>query len=83
MPQTDPEQLILHVVAFFIIIFLLAFLAEHIPAEGVFTQGYNGGGWSTLGLATLVGIASPLWCFIGPDVGAHMVGQFGMVSSLG
>lgn len=59
--------------AFFVTTFLLAFLPEHISAEEVFTQGYNGGGWSSLGLATLVGIASPLWCFIGPDAGAHMV----------
>jgi choline transport protein len=32
----------------------------------------NGGGWSSTGLSCLVGLSSPMWCFIGPDSGAHM-----------
>ena len=47
-------------------------MTDHAPAERVFTEFYDGGGWGSLGLATLVGIGSPLWCFVGPDAGAHM-----------
>ena len=32
----------------------------------------NGGGWPSTGLSSLVGLSSPIWCFIGPDAGAHM-----------
>lgn len=32
----------------------------------------DGGGWGSKGLSTLVGLATPIWCFIGPDAGAHM-----------
>lgn len=36
------------------------------------TRRSNGGGWSSTGLSCLVGLSSPIWCFIGPDAGAHM-----------
>jgi len=36
------------------------------------TTSSNGGGWPSTGLSCLVGLASPIWCFIGPDAGAHM-----------
>lgn len=32
----------------------------------------NGGGWPSTGLSCLIGLSSPIWCFIGPDAGAHM-----------
>ena len=47
-------------------------VTDHPPASQVFTQFYDGGGWGSYGLATLVGIGTPLWCFVGPDAGAHM-----------
>lgn len=47
-------------------------ITTHAPAEQVFTQFNDGGGWGSDGLSVLVGIGSPLWFFIGPDAGAHM-----------
>lgn len=32
----------------------------------------DGGGWGSQGLSCLVGLSTPVWCFIGPDAGAHM-----------
>ena len=32
----------------------------------------DGGGWGNIGVSCLVGLATPIWCFIGPDAGAHM-----------
>ncbi|KAK3068504.1 hypothetical protein LTR53_013875 [Teratosphaeriaceae sp. CCFEE 6253] len=57
---------------FLAFIVILWAMVDHPPAERVFTDFYDGGGWGNLGLATLVGIGSPLWCFVGPDAGAHM-----------
>jgi amino acid transporter len=47
-------------------------MAERSPAKEVFTTWTDGGGWGSLGTSALVGLATPLWCFIGPDAGAHM-----------
>jgi amino acid transporter len=47
-------------------------MADHAPAHEVFTNFYNGGGWPTTGLSCMIGLTSPIWCFIGPDAGAHM-----------
>lgn len=68
LPLVEGIMLVVHVAAFFVFIFLLAFLPSHIPTKDVFTQFYDGGGWGNIGLANLVGISTPLWCFIGPDV---------------
>lgn len=38
----------------------------------VLTSRSDGGGWGNKGLSCLVGLATPIWCFIGPDAGAHM-----------
>ena len=40
--------------------------------EAELTGSSNGGGWSSTGLSCLVGLSTPIWCFIGPDAGAHM-----------
>jgi choline transport protein len=40
--------------------------------ELLLTESSNGGGWSSTGLSCLIGLSSPIWCFIGPDAGAHM-----------
>lgn len=47
-------------------------MADHAPAERVFREFHDGGGWGSTGLSCLVGLATPVWCFIGPDAGAHM-----------
>lgn len=73
LPGTETGILILHIAAF--VVFLVIFWAtpaSHTPASDVFGNFYNGGGWPTTGLSCLVGLTSPVWCFIGPDAGAHM-----------
>jgi choline transport protein len=72
LPLTETIILVAHVIAF--IVFLVIFWAtgDHIPAHNVFTNFYNGGGWPTMGLSIMIGLTSPIWCFIGPDAGAHM-----------
>ncbi|KAF2630415.1 amino acid permease-like protein [Macroventuria anomochaeta] len=72
LPLAEGIVLVLHVFAFFAFLILFWTMAERSPADEVFTTFYDGGGWGSLGTSALVGLSTPLWCFIGPDAGAHM-----------
>ncbi|KAF2726093.1 amino acid transporter [Polychaeton citri CBS 116435] len=72
LPLAEGIVLVVHVIGFFAFLLTLWVLSDHVPAKRVFTEFQDGGGWGSIGLSTLVGLASPLWCFIGPDAGAHM-----------
>ncbi|KAJ4392761.1 hypothetical protein N0V91_011276 [Didymella pomorum] len=72
LPLAEGIVLVLHVFAFFAFLILFWTMAERSPAEEVFTTFFDGGGWGSLGTSALVGLSTPLWCFIGPDAGAHM-----------
>ncbi|KAF2110208.1 amino acid permease-like protein [Lophiotrema nucula] len=72
LPLAEGIILVLHVVAFFAFLILFWTTAERLPADEVFTTWTNGGEWSSMGVSALVGLSTPLWCFIGPDAGAHM-----------
>jgi choline transport protein len=72
LPLAEGIVLVLHVFAFFAFLILFWTMAERSPAEEVFTTWTNGGEWSSMGVSALVGLSTPLWCFIGPDAGAHM-----------
>lgn len=72
LPLAEGIVLVLHVFAFFAFLILFWTMAEQSPADEVFTSFYDGGGWGSLSVSALVGLSTPLWCFIGPDAGAHM-----------
>ena len=72
LPLAEGIVLVLHVFAFFAFLILFWTMAERSPTEEVFATWTNGGGWSSMGVSALVGLSTPLWCFIGPDAGAHM-----------
>ena len=49
--------------------------SEYLASRVVITSDplcSDGGGWGSKGVSCLVGLTSPIWCFIGPDAGAHM-----------
>lgn len=69
---TEGIFMVVHVVGFFVFIIVLWVTSQHAPASQVFTQFQDNGGWGNTGLSALVGITTPLWCFLGPDAGAHM-----------
>lgn len=50
-------------------------MGDHAPAERVFTEFHDGGSWGNTGLSCLVGLATPVWCFIGPDAGGELHGE--------
>lgn len=72
LPLAEGIFLGLHIVGFFAFLITLWVMSDHAPASQVFTQFSDGGGWGNQGLSCLVGITTPLWCFLGPDAGAHM-----------
>ena len=73
LPLTEGIFMVVHVVGFFAFIIVLWVTSEHAPAHQVFTQFEDYGGWGNTGLSVLVGITTPLWCFLGgPDASAHM-----------
>ncbi|RMZ03211.1 hypothetical protein D0860_06899 [Hortaea werneckii] len=71
LPLAEGIVLFLHVFAFFAFLLTLWIMADHAPASEVFTT-FRDPGWGSQGLSCLVGLTSPIWCFIGPDAGAHM-----------
>lgn len=72
LPLAEGIFLIVHIFGFFAFLIVLWIMSEHASASQVFGQFEDYGGWGNLGLSSLVGITTPLWCFLGPDAGAHM-----------
>ncbi|THW48713.1 amino acid transporter [Aureobasidium pullulans] len=72
LPLAEGIILVLHVLAFFAYLIVFWVMADVGSAKNVFTEFSNGGGWSSQGVSCLVGLVTPIWCFIGPDAGAHM-----------
>lgn len=72
LPLAEGIILFAHIFGFFAFLIIFWVMADHAPAEKVFTEFYDGGEWGSNGLSTLIGLTSAIWCFIGPDAGAHM-----------
>ncbi|KAF1353870.1 amino acid permease-like protein [Delphinella strobiligena] len=72
LPLAEGIVLILHVFGFFAFLIVFWTMADLGTAKTVFTSFSNGSGWSSQGVSCLVGLLTPIWCFIGPDAGAHM-----------
>ncbi|SMR44927.1 unnamed protein product [Zymoseptoria tritici ST99CH_3D1] len=72
LPLAEGVLLCVHVFGFFVFLLTFWIMADHAPASKVFTEFNDGGGWGSQGLSCLVGLSTPVWCFIGPDAGAHM-----------
>ena len=72
LPLAEGIFLVVHIVGYFAFLIVLWTMSDHAPASQVFGTFNDGGGWGNTGLSCLVGITTPLWCFLGPDAGAHM-----------
>jgi choline transport protein len=65
LPMLEGLILVLHVLGFFAIIIPLWVLAPRVPSKVVFTEFYNGGGWSSIGSACLIAQLATVFSFIG------------------
>ncbi|KAI2487155.1 Amino acid transporter [Pyrenophora tritici-repentis] len=81
LPLVEVCMLVLHVIVFFAFLVIFWTMTKREPMMNVFTTWNNYGGWSSQGLSAFVGLSTPLWCFIGPDAGAHMSEELKNASS--
>ena len=72
LPLIEGSILIIHVFGFFGILIPLWALSPRQSAKVVFTEFTNAYGWSSQGVACLVGIIGPIYSLIGPDSAVHM-----------
>ncbi|EZF28580.1 amino-acid permease [Trichophyton mentagrophytes] len=72
LPSLEGLILILHIFGFFATMITLWVMGEKSPSKEVFTEFTNFGGWSTVGVAVLVGQISPIFSFLGPDGATHI-----------
>jgi amino acid transporter len=72
LPMVEKMVLMFHLLGFFAVLIPLWALAPKSSASDVFTQFTNLGGWSTTGLAFMVGLLSPVYTLIGADSAVHM-----------
>ncbi|EHY58649.1 hypothetical protein HRR83_007371 [Exophiala dermatitidis] len=72
LPLVQNVLLIVHVFAFLATIIVLWVMAPRNSAEVAFTQFTNNGGWSTMGLALMVGQISVIYGSLCSDCTAHM-----------
>ncbi|KAF8855458.1 amino acid transporter [Acephala macrosclerotiorum] len=72
LPMVEGMVLIIHLLGFFAVLVPLWVLAPRNSAKEVFTDFLNLGGWSSKGLAFMVGLLSPVYTLIGADSAVHM-----------
>ncbi|KAF2426488.1 amino acid transporter [Tothia fuscella] len=66
--------LFLHIIGFFAVVIPLWACGPSNSSKRVFTEFYNGGGWSSIGSAVIIAQLATVFSFIGksPDAAAHM-----------
>ena len=72
LPLVEALLLVLHVVGLFAIIIVLWIMAPIAPARDVWFTFTDAGGWGSSGVATMVGLLSPVVSTIGFDCAVHM-----------
>ena len=73
LPMVQIVILILHIVGLFAIaIPLLVMAPSHNTGRVALLDFFNGGNWSTVGLATMIGLLTPLGSMLGFDCAVHM-----------
>ncbi|KAM0799525.1 amino acid/polyamine transporter I [Usnea florida] len=73
LPMVEIVILVIHILGLFaIIIPLLAMAPSRNSGQVALLDFYNGGGWSTRGLATMIGLLTPLGSMLGFDCAVHM-----------
>ena len=72
LPIVETMVLVIHLLGFFAILVPLWVLAPQSSPSEVFTEFLNLGGWSTTGLAFMVGLLSPIYTLLGADSAVHM-----------
>jgi choline transport protein len=72
LPMMETIGLVGHLAGFLVIIIPLWVMCSKNSAEEVFTSVVNNGGWSSKGLACVVGQISVIYCNLGSDSAVHI-----------
>jgi amino acid transporter len=72
LPLVEALILVIHVAGLFMIIIPMWVLGPRNNAEAVFTEFNNGGGWNSLGTATMIGLSTTITAMVGYDCPVHM-----------
>ena len=73
LPIVEIVILFIHIVGLFaIIIPLLVMAPEKNSGKAALLDFYDGGNWPTVGLATMIGLLTPLGSMLGFDCAVHM-----------
>ncbi|KAL6714500.1 hypothetical protein ACLMJK_007925 [Lecanora helva] len=73
LPIVEIIILVVHIVGLFaIVITLLVMAPEKNSGRVALLEFYNGGNWKTTGLATMIGLLTPLGSMLGFDCAVHM-----------
>lgn len=60
LPGMQNAVMIIHIFGFLAMVVILWVLSPHVPASDVFLNFENAGGWSTVGLALMIGQVTPV-----------------------
>ena len=73
LPMVEIVILFIHILGLFaIVIPLLVMAPSRNSGRVALLDFYNGGNWSTVGLATMIGLLTPLGSMLGFDCAVHM-----------
>jgi choline transport protein len=72
LPTVEGIATILHIFGFFTFLVVFWVMGPRADAKQVFTSFQDNNGWGSVGLATLVGILSPISCLILGDSACHL-----------
>lgn len=73
LPMVEIVILFIHILGLFaIVIPLLVMAPSRNSGRTALLDFYNGGNWSTVGLATMIGLLTPLGSMLGFDCAVHM-----------
>lgn len=73
LPKVEIVILVVHVVGLFaIIVPLLVMTPSRNSGTVALLEFYNGGNWETVGVATMIGLLTPLGSMLGFDCAVHM-----------
>jgi amino acid transporter len=67
-PKIQNALMVMHVVAFLVVIIVLWVMAPHQDASNVFTGFTNEGGWGSMGLSLMVGQITAIYALLGMSI---------------
>ena len=72
LPRIEVVVMVLYFAGFFGIVITLWVLAPKTPAQTVFKEFQNNGGWPSEGLSVLIGLTGSVYTILGLDCGVHL-----------